>query len=297
MKTLTLLSAALSLAAAGSASAITLDGQNIPSEGLTLLSTQLNPTGFGNATGGGQDSAGGGELNQLFGGYNAATGNLEIGLTGNVEGNFNKLFVFFDAVSGGQNVLLDDNADGGFGEINNLAGLTFDTGFTADHGLRFELGDGFYGVNGFDLIDKTAFSVASGTGAGDLPITNVGSGGVQVGWDNGNTLGVSDSDAALASTATTGIELAVDLATFFGGTQGEVRFLAVYGNGDGTFFSNQILGSAPAGTGNLGNPADLDLSQLADDQFGAVTTPIPEPASLALVGLGGLLLAGRGRRA
>ncbi|MEM9417895.1 MAG: hypothetical protein AAGA25_02420, partial [Planctomycetota bacterium] len=183
-KSLFSLTAAASVALTGSATAITLDGQNIPSEGLTLLATQTNPTTFGNATGGGQDSAGGGELNQIFGDYDSGSGLLELGITGNIEANFNKLWVFFDGVSGGENVLQNDNADGGFGEINAMAGLTFDSGFTADHGLRIEVGGGFYGVNQFDLIDNTAASVTSGSGAGDLPITNLGNGTVQVGWDN-----------------------------------------------------------------------------------------------------------------
>ncbi|BAM04058.1 PEP-CTERM sorting domain-containing protein [Phycisphaera mikurensis] len=296
MKTLTLLSAAASLAAAGSASAITLDGQNIPSEGLTLLATQQNATGFGNATGGGQDSAGGGELNQIFGDYNAATGNLELGITGNVEGNFNKLFLFFDGVAGGENVLANDNADGGFGEVNALAGLTFDSGFTADHGLRFEIGSGFYGVNAFDLIDNTAVSVVSGGGPGDLPLSNVGSNGVQVGWDNSNVLGVTDADASLAASATTGIELEIDLAAFFGTTEGDIKVAAIYTSADGTFASNQLLGSLPAGTGNLGDPTVVDLNTLAGEQFVTISAPVvPEPASLALLGLGGLLIAGRRR--
>ena len=290
------LTAAASVALAGGASAaITLDGQGIPSEGLALLATQTQPTTFGNATGGGQDSAGGGELNQIFGGFDSGTGQLELGITGNVEGNFNKLWIFFDAVSGGENVLLNDNADGGFGEINNMAGLTFDAGFTADHGLRFEVGSGFYGVNQFDLIDNTASSVVSGGGPGDLPLTNVGNGTVQVGWDNSNVLGVDDVSAASAATATTGIELSIDVAALFGTTQRDVNIAVFYGNGDASFISSQVLG--PSATGdNLGTSSQIDFSAIAGDQFVPISN-VPEPASLALVALGGVAMLGRRRSA
>ena len=153
--------------------AVLIDGTNIPSEGLTLRATQDTPTGFGNATGGGQNS-GGSELNQLY--ADISGGVLTLGITGNLESNFNKFFLFFDAVPGGENVLANDNVDGGFNEIINLAGLSFAGGATMDHGLRFEVGSGFFGVNIFDLIDNSASSVQSGDGPGSLPIAGVGAG-------------------------------------------------------------------------------------------------------------------------
>ncbi|MEO0515182.1 MAG: PEP-CTERM sorting domain-containing protein [Planctomycetota bacterium] len=296
-KNLFSLTAAASVALAGGASAaITLDGQGIPSEGLALLATQSDPTTFGDAVGGGQDSAGGGELNQIFGGFDAMTGKIELGITGNVEGNFNKLWVFFDAVAGGENVLLNDNADGGFGEINNMAGLTFDAGFTADHGLRFEVGDGFFGVNRFDLIDNTGSSVVSGGGPGDLPLSDGNAGGdVVVGWDNSNVLGVDGASAAGAATATTGIELSIDVAALFGAAQSDVNIAVFYGNGDGSFISSQVL--APSATGdNLGTSSAIDFSGIAGNQFVTISN-VPEPASLALVALGGVAMLGRRRSA
>jgi hypothetical protein len=60
------------------------DGQAV---GGSLLATQDTPTQFGDATGGGQDSNGGSELNQLFGSISGGT--LNLGITGNLEANFN----------------------------------------------------------------------------------------------------------------------------------------------------------------------------------------------------------------
>jgi len=268
-------------------SAVVLDGQNIPteagSEGLALLATQDTPTQFGDSTGT-QQSLGGSELNQLFGSLDGNTLNLSI--TGNLEANFNKLWIFFDAVDGGENPLAGDNADGGFGEINAMSGLSFDPGFTADHALRFEVGGGFLGVRYADLIDNVGGDIFTAGGDGDLPLTNVGSNGVLLGWDNSNAVGVTGADASGAATATTGWEFAIDMATFFGQTPSSVGVTALISSSDGTFLSNQVLPGVN-GAGNLGDPSD--------DTIGFVTI-VPEPASLALVALGGVVALGRRRK-
>lgn len=266
------------------ASAAIIDGMNIPSEGLTLQFLQDTPTGFGNAGGGGQDSAGGSELNALYGDIDGGT--LKLGITGNLEGNFNKMFIFFDAVAGGEAVLANDNADNGFGEINNLAGLGFG-GATMDHGIRLEIGGGFYGINQFDLIDNTAGSIASGGGPGDLPLANVvGAFGTTVGWDNSNVLGVDGASAVGAATATSGWEFEIDMATFFGEVPEGVRVSAFVANGGADFLSNQVLPGV-AGAGNLGGPNGQSI--------GSVLIGVPEPTSAVLAALG--LLAGARRRA
>jgi hypothetical protein len=197
------------------------------------------------------------------------------------------MWILFDAISGGENPLGNDNADGGFGEINALAGLSFDTGFTPDHGLRLEVGGGFHSVRLFDLLDNSAVDVTTGGGPGDLPLSGVSGNGVSLGWDNSNTLGVDNVSAAAAATATTGWEFEIDLATAFGASPNSVGITVFISSGDGTFLSNQVLPGIGGGD-NLGSPSD--------DTLGFVTA-VPEPASLALLGAGGLLIASRRRGA
>ena len=264
------------------------DGVAVGGGSLPLF-VQDTATGFGNATGGGQDSSGGSEINAVYGDYDAGTGTLNIGLTGNLEGNFNKLFLFLDGVAGGENSLDGTNLDGGFNEIQNLSGLTFDSGFTADHGLRFEIGSGFVGVNSFDLIDDTAVSVTSAGGPGDLPLVSAGTGGILVGWDNSNILGVDDITAAGALTATTGIELQIDAASLFGAvpTQ-DIGIAGFITSSDAGFVSNQVIGGLGPGAANLGAGGGIDFSSITGNQFVTVNVPtvaIPEPSSVALLGL------------
>jgi len=286
----------LGLAIAPAGAAVTLDGQNIPTDatnnGLTQLAVQDTPTGFGDATDGTQGATndggegGGSELNAMWAGLN--NGSMNLSMTGNLEGNFNKGWIFFDAVSGGENPLAGDNADGGFGEINALEGMSFESGFTPDHGLRLEIGDGFTGVNFFDLIDNTAQSAFSGSGPSGMPVADVGSNGVTLGWDNSNADGVTGDDASGALTATKGWEFLLDTQALFGESGGPVSISALITSGDGTFASNQALPGIGGGE-NLGDPSD--------DTLGFVTIPTPSGLTAGLALLGGFVVAGRRRRA
>lgn len=277
----------IALIAGSAAAQPILDGSLTDSVWGSPLAVQDTATQFGDATGGGQDSAGGSELNAAYGYIDG--GILYLGLTGNLEGNFNKMWIFIDAVAGGENTLAGDNVDGGFNEINSL-GYTFDAAFEPDHGIRLEVGGGFLGIRGFDLIDNTGGDIWTAGGTGDLPLsTGVGGFGVQTGWDNSNTLGVTGSDASGALSATTGIEFAIDMAAFFGATPGSVKVMAVISNDNGGFTSNQVLGGV-GGANNLGGAPNFE--NIAGDQF---FTVIPAPASVALLGLGGVAALRRRR--
>jgi len=152
-----LLSAALLSAAPARAQGPVVDGTADGSYGAAL-SVQNTNTQFGNAINGDQINAGGGsEINQVFG--RIADGRLYVTITGNLETNFNKLEVFIDSEAGGVNSIngaalpagVDPFCCGGFpppdgGNTNNIGalqrmeGLTFDTGFNADHYLTFAAG-------------------------------------------------------------------------------------------------------------------------------------------------------------
>lgn len=288
MKTIAILAAAgLAGGAMGQ-----LDGMNVGA-GLPLVAVQDTATFFGDSSGADQGAPFGSELNALYGTISGGT--LQLGMTGNLQANFNKMWIFIDGVAGGEQTLAGDNSDGGFGEINNL-GFTFDNGFEPDHGLRFEVGDGFLGVNSFDLIDNTSASVFSAGGAGALPLTDATDGIVTVGWDNANGAGVTDADASGALTATQGWEINIDLGAFLGEVPSSVNVMAIVTNGEGTFASNQVLpgigGGDNLGARAGGDFANNDFNGIAGDQFATI---VPAPASAALLGLGGLAAVRRRR--
>lgn len=262
--------------------------------GGTLRAVQDSPTSFGNATGGGQDSAGGGELDAMWGDISGSTLNLAI--SGNIEGNFNKAWIFFDTKAGGENTLDNMNTDNGCcGEIQQMAGLTFDSGFDADYAIRIEVGSGFYGINFADLVPNTSGSIWNGGGFEALPDgPNTGGFGVTWGWDNSNVLGVTSSDASGALTATTGLEFSIDMASAFGdGSLTSLKVMALYGNGGGDFMSNQVLpGVGLDGGTHLGTSSAINFGNFAGDQFAV----IPEPGSIGMLALGGLVLMRRRRR-
>ncbi len=246
------------------------------------------------------------ELNAAYGIIDG--GFLYLALTGNIEGNFNKLEIFIDSVSGGENTL---SGMPGNDNTGNLAGLTFDSGFAPDYQLIARRG--FADTNKFDLDfaelgsdsnfssyqslfgDAQEGSAMTGTGTNATPIS--------VAYDNSNDAGIMGgtdaADQAAALAVTTGLELAIALSDL-GDPTGPIKVSAFVNNGDHNFLSNQSLGGLPAGTGNLGgdggggftgNASGIDFNQFPGDQFFIV----PEPATLGLLSLGGLLVARRRR--
>ena len=314
MKRILSLAAIASMAA--SANAITIDGTVDAAYGAPLA-VQTVETQFGDA-GDPAGLGGGGELNA---GYAVAVegGKLNVILTGNIEPNFNKVSVFIDSQPGGENVL-DGSLAYDFGDVaSNFGGLTFDDGFEADYHVFGRWGGGAFEL---DIVDRAASTagaelgnfgaatVGVGTGvqsgtvaAGGTATTGADAGtfltqDVEFGFNNTNTAGViggtNAADPVAAAGVLTGLEFSIDLADIGSPGLGDTILIhAVYGNGDNNFHSNQVLGGLPAPQGNLGGDGaggftgglgGIDFNNFAGNQYFAVTV-VPEPTSLALVGL------------
>ncbi|MEM9080075.1 MAG: PEP-CTERM sorting domain-containing protein [Verrucomicrobiota bacterium] len=288
------------LATAGfSQAAILVDG-TLDSDYGSALATQSVETQFGDSAGG---FSGGGELDAAY--ARVQGGRLFVMLTGNIEPNFNKVSIFIDSKAGGENTLVSQDYD--FGNVaNNLAGLTFDSGFAADYHLFGRWGGGAFEL---EFVDRdngsttpTVFEGDASTGSGTAVQSGTISGTtIDFGFNNNNSAGVAGGTAAAdqiaAAAVTTGLEFSIDLADL-GSPTGDIRIFAGYGNGDHNFWSNQILGGLPADTGNLGgdgaggftgNSGGVDFNNYGGDQFFTVTVPEPSTALLGGLALLGLL--------
>lgn len=263
----------------------------------------------------------GDNFSELNGAYATIKGGrLYVALTGNLESNFNKLNIFIDSQAGGQNVLSNDVNNGGTNPTNDgwagkHAGMTFDTGFEADYMLIMRNGN--FGGDRFDLdfaqlgtSDANSFAgytdVFGGSLQGSASLGAPGSGNltpsIEVAFNNSNVGGVSGgtgaANGAAADAVLTGIEFSIDLADI--GNPSQLRISAMVNGSNHDFLSNQVLGGLPAGTGNLGGDgagnftgslSGINFNNFAGDQHFFV----PEPASLALLGLGGLVVLRRRR--
>jgi len=85
------------------------------------------------------DRSAGSELDNLFAYIDGTT--LHVFIGGNLQNSYNKLDLFFDVASGGQNTLRGDNVDIDYNGLNNMAGLTFDTDFSADYWIGITNGN------------------------------------------------------------------------------------------------------------------------------------------------------------
>ncbi|MBK1827293.1 choice-of-anchor Q domain-containing protein [Haloferula rosea] len=248
-------------AADGSSITTTLfaDGLLDPGYGQPLA-VQLAPTGFGDNTDTDPLSADGSELNAA---YAVIRGEfLHLFFAGNLQTNFNKLEIFIDSVDFGENTLGNDNPDVDFNGLNAMADLTFDFGIGMDYYFTLGGGDSGSGVEFFlnfaELSQTGGFgSFLGGTGAGNAnwPVTLTD---VEIGINNSNTEGVTDSAATDAASVDTGIEFKIPLSRI-GDPTGPVRICAFINNNNHTFISNQVLGSLPTNFDNLGPPASINF--------------------------------------
>ncbi|MEI7578176.1 MAG: PEP-CTERM sorting domain-containing protein [Armatimonadota bacterium] len=255
-------------------------------------SFQTTPTGFGNSTLGQVGAANGSELDGLI--AEITPNNLVMLFTGNLQSNFNKLEIFIDVdgATSGQNILAANAGSG----LSGMSGLRFDTGFVPEYWFRVN-GDGtnFFvdsGVLGASSVTQT-YRGTNTYGAGSAgALTGGTNGGVLAAINNSNTAGVDGSSVGTPSAVTTGVEISIPVSLLGNVTWGQGLRVSAFINGDsGNFLSNQVLGGLPSGTANLGNPTSVNFNNIAGNQFVAV----PEPASMAVLGLGIFGLARRRR--
>ncbi len=254
----------------------------------TVLHTQTTQTNFGDATDGVPGFTNGSELDVAYGIISG--GNLRLFLGGNLESNFNKLDIFIDCIAGGQNKLRGDNPNVDFDGLNRMGddgsgnGLIFDTGFEADYYITLTNGDGGGGTD--DIFANYAEVLTGGGGLGDylgqaVPQNGTLSGGtdhgIQLTLDNSNVAGVDGGcGASSGAGVATGIELSIPLSAL-GNATGCFKVCAFVNGSSHDYVSNQVLGSLPAGTCNLGEPRAVDFRQYAGDQFFTVcdgATPV-----------------------
>lgn len=199
------------------------------------------------------------------------SGGLQFALQPSGTGDLNdRAVIYIDSVAGGVagTSVLTDTGDGlrrmvSGSSPNGSSDLTFAPGFTADYAIGIE--SGFAGV--FQIV----------AGGSHNFVTSV----------NLNPTGDSTAAAFEMNLLLSDIGLAVG---------DSFDYVATYANpfaggaGDEFFRSDEFQGVASFGGGNPGSGAVV----LGSGDFHTFNS-IPEPASLALLGLGGLMMVGRRR--
>lgn len=268
------------------------------------LAVQTINTGFGDSAGG-NDSAGGSELDAAYG--NISGGNLYLFVSGNLENNGNHLNVFIDGgAPGGQNTL-NVTAPGNPGPVMGwMNGSVFSPGFNAT--FAFDMND-YAGTLYSEEYTLTSPGNLTGGYVGVLSETSIGiaagsDGGVTslyLNNNNASTMGVSGAAYFGGAAVTTGLEMVIPLSAI-GWSGGSIKVLADI-NGSypaDTYLSNQFLPGLPVGTANVGTggtpysgpfssapgaggTGEFNLANASNEYF---TVPAPEPTTLVLGGLG-----------
>jgi hypothetical protein len=270
---------------------VPIDGHLDPAYG-SPLTVQTCQTAAGDNSLGVLQGANGAELDA---GYAfVADGNLYLMLTGNLYLNYggefssysDDLMIFFDTGGGGQNTLRSDNPAIGPPPhtLASLAGVTFDSGFSAEYFIQYRGGGwptgAYYSVVDYAHLPAggpaSGYFVGYGTAGGPGTLTGgTNPFGILATFDNHNVAGVTAGcGAGSGDGVTTGCELAIPLAAL-GNPTGCIRICAfVMDFQFAANVMNQVLGGLPAGTCNLGDPSAVNFAGIAGNQYFTVCTGV-----------------------
>lgn len=228
-----------------------------------------------------------GELDGMYV-TNDAT-NVYVMITGNLGTNGNGLVIWVDNTADATGTSTAPNISGGDGyyDSGKLGGTIFPAAFNADYGYVVKCFNNPLEWR-YQLADLRAGGSTPGgqgnfaTGATTNPAVNTQA-GFTFALNNSNVAGVEGGGGAAAgdaSAVTTGVELAIPRTTFGSPTDGtELRFIAMYANGDFNFWSNQILPPLATAGGNIGNAFPINLNT------GTHALAAPGYASYTLTGI------------
>jgi hypothetical protein len=173
--------------------------------------------------------------------------------------------------------------------------------------------DGFYTCNGnpLDPAPQTGFDAnlytnfAARAAAASLnpdPNSPVGTANlISATINNSNIAGVSDTDASGAAAVTTGLELSIDLTELGWDGTSCIKIAGFINNSNGDYLSNQVVGSLPAGSGNLGGDGNggflggtvtVNFANIAGQQYVEICPTSLCPCSADFDGSGGTPDAG-----
>lgn len=245
------------------------------------IAVQSIGTLFGNATSGTPGFANGSELDAIYARLTPRA--LCLLLAGNLQSDYKKLDLYFDTQPGeGQNKLRGDNpaVDGDglnrMGDDGSGNGMRFDQDFSPDYYLTVTGGD--TGGGHYEMFANWAELLTHGGGtARFLGRTDALSSGllatgsnphdIRLTINNSNTAGVtSGSGPSSGAGVTTGVEIWIPMPAF-GCPPGCIRMAAVVNGSLYDFVSNQVIGSLPAETSNLGDPRFVDFSAIPGSQY------------------------------
>jgi len=249
----------------------------------SALAVQTINTGFGDSTIGDGTSTGGSELDAAYG--TISGGSLYVFLAGNFEDNGNHVNIFISDGRAGQSTL----AVPATGTMQAMNGSVFSSGFQATYAM--DLND----YSGTEYVEEYSLTGSpSGGYVGSIGLTGgigTGSPGGSINYALNNThistmgaAGAALSGSTSGVNATTGLEFSIPLS-LLGNPSGSVMVLADINGGGDSYLSNQFLPGLPVGTGNLGTSA-FNFGSTPGEYF--TVSPVPEPTTLALVGLSGL---------